>query len=195
MLFISLFVIYLLALAIFITSQWRIFLKAGYPGWASIVPFYNVWILVKIAKKSVVYFWLITIFSLLVIIPIVGIVFGIAGYVLLLIVWYKVAVNFKANGTLFVLSVIFSPFMLISLPILAFGEYTYTAVDSNRIATAKKYSNPIQALKIICIVLFVLMVAGSVALFLFESSSKNVNAFPAGTIIDSTIDSTNFSNN
>ena len=38
-------------------GMWKVFEKAGQPGWAAIVPFYNVYILtVEIAKKEVLWF-------------------------------------------------------------------------------------------------------------------------------------------
>jgi hypothetical protein len=41
-----------LALAIFlIAAMWRVFEKAGQPGWAAIIPIYNYYIMTKIAGK------------------------------------------------------------------------------------------------------------------------------------------------
>lgn len=34
-----------------IIGMWKIYTKAGRPGWASIVPLYNVWVLCEIAGK------------------------------------------------------------------------------------------------------------------------------------------------
>lgn len=43
-------VIVYLALAVLgIAGMWKTFVKAGQPGWASIVPIYNLWILIKVA--------------------------------------------------------------------------------------------------------------------------------------------------
>lgn len=36
----------------FIICMWKIFTKAGQPGWASLIPIYNLYILCKIAGKS-----------------------------------------------------------------------------------------------------------------------------------------------
>ena len=36
----------------FIICWWKIFTKAGQPGWAAIIPIYNLYILCKIAGKS-----------------------------------------------------------------------------------------------------------------------------------------------
>jgi uncharacterized membrane protein YhaH (DUF805 family) len=55
---------------ILIIAQWKIYEKAGEPGWASIIPIYNVIILLKIIGKP--WWWL-----LLFIIPLVNLVFAI----------------------------------------------------------------------------------------------------------------------
>jgi len=91
-------------------SLWRIHEKAGQPGWAAIIPIYNVVVLLRIAGKPL--WWII-----LLIIPLVNI-----------IVWVIVSVAIANNfgrGTLFgigllVLGIIF-------YPILAFGDATYQA--------------------------------------------------------------------
>ncbi|MEV7826097.1 DUF5684 domain-containing protein [Microbacterium enclense] len=64
---------WLLALAVYVltvVALWKVFTKAGYPGWLSIIPIVNVVFLTKIAGFSG---W----FALLYLIPIVGVVFHI----------------------------------------------------------------------------------------------------------------------
>lgn len=61
----------LLALAVYVltvVALWKVFTKAGYPGWLAIIPIVNVVFLTKIAGFSG---W----FALLYIVPIVGFVF------------------------------------------------------------------------------------------------------------------------
>lgn len=42
-----------IGLAIFsIIGQWKMFEKAGEPGWACLIPFYNIWVMVKIAMNK-----------------------------------------------------------------------------------------------------------------------------------------------
>ena len=55
--------------AIFIAGMWRMFSKAGQPGWASIVPVYNLVVLLQIAGRPV--WWLLLFF-----IPFVGAIFA-----------------------------------------------------------------------------------------------------------------------
>lgn len=54
-----------------IAAIWRIFEKAGKPGWASIIPIYNIIILLEIIGKP--WWWLL----LLLFIPIANIIFAI----------------------------------------------------------------------------------------------------------------------
>lgn len=46
-------VVYLAVFAVSIATMWKIFTKAGQPGWASIVPFYNIYILLNIVGRPI----------------------------------------------------------------------------------------------------------------------------------------------
>src|SRR6266567_5944750 len=59
--------IWLAAAILAIIGMWKVFEKARQPGWASLVPFYNFYILLKIVGRPG--WWLVLVF-----IPIVGIV-------------------------------------------------------------------------------------------------------------------------
>ena len=54
----------LVLLAIIIISKWKLFVKANEPGWAAIIPFYNNYVLFKIAGKKIL-FWLYLILEIL----------------------------------------------------------------------------------------------------------------------------------
>ena len=41
-------VVYLAIAVLGIVAMWKIFEKAGEPGWAAIIPFYNLYVLFKI---------------------------------------------------------------------------------------------------------------------------------------------------
>lgn len=58
---------------ILVVANWKIFTKAGKPGWASIIPFYNYYVLFEIAGMSG---WMF----LLLLVPIVNIVMAIMLY-------------------------------------------------------------------------------------------------------------------
>ena len=53
-----------------VIAQWKVFLKAGQPGWAAIIPVYNIYIMTKIAGKPG--YW-----TLLCLIPVVNIIYTI----------------------------------------------------------------------------------------------------------------------
>ena len=63
-------IVCLVIAVVFIIGLWKVFVKAGQPGWACIVPIYNVYILMKIAGKPG--WW-----TLLYFIPFVNFVIGI----------------------------------------------------------------------------------------------------------------------
>ncbi|WP_419786832.1 DUF5684 domain-containing protein [Pseudodesulfovibrio sp.] len=60
-------IISLLLCIIWFVGMWKVFAKAGEPGWAAIIPFYNLWVLVRIARKP--WWWFIGLF-----IPLVNLV-------------------------------------------------------------------------------------------------------------------------
>ncbi|NPA39940.1 MAG: signal peptidase I [Thermodesulfobacteria bacterium] len=89
-------------------GMWKVFEKANQPGWASMIPIYNTYILIKIAKKPG--WWI-----LLYLIPLVNLIIA-------LIVSINVAKNF-GKSTAFGLGLTFLPFIF--FPILGFGEAKY----------------------------------------------------------------------
>jgi len=91
-----------------IAAMWKVFEKAGQPGWAAIIPIYNLIVLIQIAGKPI--WWILLYF-----IPIVSLIVGI-------IVLHNISVNF-GKGVGFTLGLIFlSP---IFFPILAWGDAEY----------------------------------------------------------------------
>ena len=94
-----------------IIAMWKIFTKAGEPGWAAIIPFYNVYTLFKITWGNGWKF-------LLLLIPI-------ANIVIMIITEVKLAKAFgKSNGFAVGLVLLSTIFMLI----LAFGSSEYKGV-------------------------------------------------------------------
>ena len=41
-------IVYLILMVVVIAANWRMFTKAGKPGWAAIIPIYNTWVLYTI---------------------------------------------------------------------------------------------------------------------------------------------------
>src|SRR5688500_4942743 len=66
--------VWLAFMVLMIAAMWKIFVKAGEPGWAAIIPIYNLYIILKIAGKPG--WWL-----LLFIIPVVNFVVAIIVYI------------------------------------------------------------------------------------------------------------------
>jgi hypothetical protein len=106
----SMFVVllWLAVVVLVIASFWIVFTKAGHPGWACLIPIYNVIVLLQIARKPL--WWII-----LMIIPLVNIVIGI-------LVVIEIAKNFgKSAG--FGIGMLFLPFVF--YPILAWSDARY----------------------------------------------------------------------
>ena len=101
-------IFYIAVLVFYVFVMWKIFVKAGEPGWASIVPFYNTYVLFKISWGNG---WLF----LLALIPFVN-------FVILIITYVKLAQAFGKGGG-FAAGLIFLSFIF--LPILAFDSSDY----------------------------------------------------------------------
>lgn len=99
----------LLIAILMIAAMWKVFTKAGKPGWAAIVPIYNVIVMLEIVGKPT--WWVV----IILIIPIVNVVFAI-WLINLISLSFGKDVGFTL-GLLF-LSVIF-------WPILGFGSAEY----------------------------------------------------------------------
>ena len=97
-----------------IAAKWKIFTKAGKPGWASIVPIYDIVVLMEIINKPL--WWVV-----LILIPFVNIIIG----VIILIELAKVFG--KSSG--FGVAMLFFPY--VCMPILAFGDATYQGGDES----------------------------------------------------------------
>ncbi len=93
---------------IIIIARWKIYDKAGKPGWASIIPIYDTIVLLEIIGKPI--WWLVLLF-----IPLVNIIFAI-------IIFNALAKSF-GKGSGFTVGLIFLPFIF--FPILGFGDAQY----------------------------------------------------------------------
>ncbi|MCK9481768.1 MAG: DUF5684 domain-containing protein [Bacteroidia bacterium] len=110
----GLMIFYILILALIIISLWKVFEKAGKPGWAAIVPIYNIVILLEIVKKPT--WWI-----LLLLIPFVNVIIAIIIYIELAKAFGQ-GVGFAIG--LLLLSIVF-------FPLLAFGDYKYGYIEDN----------------------------------------------------------------
>jgi hypothetical protein len=105
-------IFYLVVAVFFIYCLWRIFAKAGKPGWAAIIPIYNFIVELEIVGRP--WYWF-----LLMLIPVVDIVLGI-------IITFRLAKVF-GHSTGFGFGLLLLPFIF--LPILGFDSSKYLGPD------------------------------------------------------------------
>ncbi|MFT3867652.1 MAG: DUF5684 domain-containing protein [Nibricoccus sp.] len=97
-------------IALLIVANWKVYTKAGQPGWGSLIPIYNIYLLLKMAGKPG--WWL-----LLFLIPPVG-------FIITIIVLHSIAKCF-GKDIVFTLLLLFIP--IIAIPILGFGDAEYAS--------------------------------------------------------------------
>jgi hypothetical protein len=98
----------LAVLIVQIAGMWKVFDKAGQPGWAAIIPIYNVYVMLQIVGRPA--WWLI-----LFLVPVVNLVVSI-------LVMIDVAKAF-GKGVGYALGLIFLSFIF--WPLLGFGDARY----------------------------------------------------------------------
>jgi hypothetical protein len=128
----------LIVAVIGIVAMWKIFTKAGKPGWAAIVPVYNSWVLAEVAGKPG--WW--GLLYLLAFIPVLGYIVVI---VVSIIIALGLAKNFGKSQAFGVIGLWL--FSIVGYLILAFGDATYKgphAADPKAV-TDTPYPTPPQA--------------------------------------------------
>jgi hypothetical protein len=103
-----------------IAGLWKVFTKAGRPGWGAIIPIYDIYLLVKVAGRSG--WWVV-----LYLIPVVNIVIH-------AIVAMDVARNFGKSRTFGIIGLWL--FSVVGFLILGFGGATYQGERAQRAASA-----------------------------------------------------------
>ena len=103
---------FLVFIIIMTASTWCIFVKAGYPGWAALIPFYSTIIILRITHRPL--WWIF-----LLIMPIIG-------FIISFIVFIDLA---KAFGKNVYFGIGLALFGYIFFPILGFGKARYTGKD------------------------------------------------------------------
>ena len=103
-----LIIVYVAVIVFFVIAGWRLFTKAGQPGWAILIPIYNTYIGLKIVGRPG--WWL-----LLFLIPVVNVIIAI-------IVALDTAKSFGKEAG-FGIGLILLP--IVFYPILAFGDAQY----------------------------------------------------------------------
>lgn len=105
--------VYLAILVAVIAGIWKAFEKAGEPGWAAIIPIYNVYVMIKISGNA--WWWLLLFF-----VPLVN-------FLALLKISVDVAKQF-GQGLGFGLGLGLLSFVF--WPLLGFGDYEYQSEPS-----------------------------------------------------------------
>src|SRR5262245_49189886 len=106
--------VWLAVVVLIIAGYWKTFEKAGKPGWAAIIPIYNLIVLAEVAGKPG--WW-----GLLVFVPCVGFVFW---FLMLL----EIAKKFGQDA-LYAVLLFFFPYIM--FPILGFGGARYNAAAAS----------------------------------------------------------------
>jgi hypothetical protein len=106
-------ILYLAVAGLTLAGMWKVFQKAGKPGWAALIPIYNLIVLLQITGKPI--WWLI-----LFIIPLVNVV-------MLVLVFIELAQRF-GKSALFGIGLAFLGFVF--FPILGFGDARYQGVGT-----------------------------------------------------------------
>lgn len=101
-------VVYVAIIVLMIAAAWKVYTKANKPGWACIIPIYNILVLLEIVGKP--WWWL-----LLFLVPVVNVVFSIWMTNLL-------SKSFGKNEG-FTIGLLILP--IIFYPLLGFGEAKY----------------------------------------------------------------------
>ncbi len=101
-------IVYLAIIIVGIVSMWKLYEKAGKPGWAAIVPIYNLIVLLEIINKPT--WWIVLFF-----IPI-------ANIVAIFLIYIELAKVFGKDTMYGVLMVFFG---IVMIPMLAFGDAQY----------------------------------------------------------------------
>ena len=103
-----LIILWIVMTIVLIVANWKIFTKAGKPGWAILIPIYNIIVMMQIIKKPL--WWVIILF-----VPIVDIVF-------VILIVYNLVIKFGQPGWHVILALFLG---IIYYPYLAFSKAEY----------------------------------------------------------------------
>ena len=116
------YIVYFAFLILMFASGWRLFTKAGKPGWAVLIPIYNLVVLLEIVGKPV--WWVLLMF-----IPFVNFIVGI---------WVANLLAKSFGKTeLYTIGLVFLPFVF--YPLLAFGNSQYRGPAGSRVTLSPAY--------------------------------------------------------
>ena len=102
----------LVIVLLILVGMWKIFVKAGQPGWGSLIPIYNFLLLLKIAGRP--WWWIMLLF-----VPILDLI-------IIVLIFFDIARNF-GKGAGFAIGMLLLSFIFI--PLLGFGDAEYNPVE------------------------------------------------------------------
>lgn len=125
--------VWAIVMVFFIVCLWRIYAKCKEPGWAAIVPFYNIYVWARMIKKPQLFTYIliaigvyilgfiltVSVGALAGILVAVG---GIAMFVIMIMMYHGLSLAFGQGAGFTVGLILLS---IIFIPILAFGNYEY----------------------------------------------------------------------
>lgn len=113
-----------IAIGIFVlAAMWKVFTKAGEPGWAAIIPIYNMIVMLRIIGRPL--WWIVLFF-----IPLIN-------FIVAIVVYIDLAKSF-GKGVGFGLGLVFLQFIF--FPILGFGDARYIGPAGGSPGT--RFDNP-----------------------------------------------------
>jgi len=151
-----LIVLYAAIIILMLVSMWIIFTKAGQPGWAVLVPVYNLIIFMRIIQKP--WWWI-----LLWMIPYANLIWIIWG-------WNLLVKKFgKSEG--FTVGVLLLGFVFI--PILAFGDARYEGLEEGTESYGTDQAVSVDKVDNILMIIIIFMFVSALTRFLYHMFHAN----------------------
>lgn len=120
---------------------WKVFEKAGKPGWAGMIPVYQYYGLIQIIGRPIWWFWVIVGCFVGMLIPILNFIAWIPVFVMILLISLDLAKSFGKDNAfgigLWLLGIVF-------YPILGFGDARYVGPAAAGAGAAGGYGQPMR---------------------------------------------------
>ena len=127
----------LIMMILHIIGVWNVFKKAGEPGWKSIIPFYNTYILYKISWNPM-WFWLVLLggligagllsFATVTVCVILGALIELFTFIVRLVMYYRLCLSFGWGVGKYILTILFAPIMFM---VMGFDKSVYVGPITN----------------------------------------------------------------
>lgn len=127
----------LIIMILHIIGVWNVFKKAGEPGWKSIIPFYNTYILYKISWNPM-WFWLVLLggligagllsFATVTVCVILGALIELFTIIVRLVMYYRLCLSFGWGVGKYILTILFAPIMFM---VMGLGKSVYAGPVTN----------------------------------------------------------------